>query len=175
MLHVATSNDEKFREIQNYIPEAEQLDIDTNEIQDTDHDAVVRDKARQAAEHETQVMVEDTALHLSCLNGLPGPFIKWFLKRLGTEGIYRLCQDASEYEARAVTKIAYHDGTDVKIFTGERKGRIVEPRGDGFGWDPLFEPDGYDATYAEMGEEKHETSHRTRALRAFTDWYETRH
>ena len=53
----------------------------------------------------------------------------------------------------------------IKYFEGIVHGRIVAPRGDRFGWDPIFQPDGYAHTYAEMSEdEKNKISHRTLAL-----------
>lgn len=62
----------------------------------------------------------------------------------------------------------------MKVFIGEIKGRIVRPRGEsGFGWDPVFQPDGYSKTFAEMGaDEKNAISHRFKAfekLRVFLD------
>lgn len=52
-----------------------------------------------------------------------------------------------------------------KIFVGQVSGRIVKPRGDnGFGWDPVFEPEGGMKTYAEMGKDKNKISHRKKAI-----------
>jgi non-canonical purine NTP pyrophosphatase (RdgB/HAM1 family) len=50
---------------------------------------------------------------------------------------------------------------------GRCKGKIVAPRGDNaFGWDPIFEPDGFSKTFAEMSsEEKNSVSHRNEALK----------
>ncbi|HEV8043709.1 MAG TPA: non-canonical purine NTP pyrophosphatase, partial [Rubrobacter sp.] len=71
--------------------------------------------------------------------------------------------------ARAVcaVAIAFASGS-VRVFFGEVGGSIAfEPRGGrGFGWDPIFIPDGYTETYAELGPRKHEVSHRARALHA---------
>ncbi|MHA1813604.1 MAG: non-canonical purine NTP pyrophosphatase, partial [Candidatus Thorarchaeota archaeon] len=62
----------------------------------------------------------------------------------------------------------------VKTFVGEMKGTIaLEERGTGgFGYDPIFVPEGFDRTYAELSfEEKVSISHRTRAFTAFLEWY----
>lgn len=70
--------------------------------------------------------------------------------------------------AEAVCTFGYCEGPgkEVKLFQGIQHGTIVEPRGDGiFGWNPVFEPKGYDLTYAEMdGELKNSISHRFIAL-----------
>ena len=57
-------------------------------------------------------------------------------------------------------------GIEPQIFVGKCDGKIVEPRGENmFGWDPVFEPDGYDMTFAELPlEEKNKISHRANAL-----------
>ncbi len=63
-------------------------------------------------------------------------------------------------------------GDLVGTLSGRVTGRIIEaPRGDGgFGYDPVFVPDGYDGTFAELGEEvKNRISHRARAFRALAD------
>jgi XTP/dITP diphosphohydrolase len=63
--------------------------------------------------------------------------------------------------------VAYFDGEEVKTFSGEVHGKIaLEKRGEkGFGYDPIFEFDG--KTFAEMGEEKNEVSHRRKAIENF--------
>jgi XTP/dITP diphosphohydrolase len=64
-------------------------------------------------------------------------------------------------------------GGEVRVFVGETRGRIAEePRGGGgFGYDPIFIPEGSSLTYAEMGEEaKNAVSHRGRAFAALARW-----
>jgi non-canonical purine NTP pyrophosphatase (RdgB/HAM1 family) len=108
------------------------------------------------------LIVEDTSLYIEDLKSLPGPLIKWFLKTLGEEGIFNLLKD--NYKAEAKTIIGYaKNKDDIYFFEGSIKGSIVSPRGsNGFGWDKIFQPDGYDKTFAEMTkEEKSEISMRS--------------
>jgi XTP/dITP diphosphohydrolase len=75
-----------------------------------------------------------------------------------------------------VCVIAYFDGSEKKFFEGYCEGRINDSkRGTGgFGYDPLFIPDGYDKTYAELDPEtKNSISHRGRALRKLTEYLKT--
>ncbi|KAL0392610.1 UNVERIFIED_CONTAM: Inosine triphosphate pyrophosphatase, partial [Sesamum radiatum] len=74
-------------------------------------------------------------------------------------------EDKSAY-ALCVFSLALGPNTDPITFLGKTQGIIVPPRGpNDFGWDPIFQPDGYDKTYAEMAkEEKNTISHRYRAL-----------
>ena len=60
-------------------------------------------------------------------------------------------------------------GKDVKLFTGKTDGKIVDPRGPtNFGWDPCFQPSGFDQTYAEMPKEiKNTISHRYKSIKEF--------
>jgi XTP/dITP diphosphohydrolase len=62
--------------------------------------------------------------------------------------------------------IGYTDGDQIVFFEGEIKGKIVSPRGTGgFGWDQIFQPEGYDKTFGEMSlEEKNKISMRKQAL-----------
>lgn len=78
-------------------------------------------------------------------------------------------EDKSAY---AVCTFAYSPGEendDVLLFQGKTEGHIVSPRGTReFGWDPCFQPLGYDKTYAELPkEEKNKISHRSKALQEF--------
>ena len=103
----------------------------------------------------------------------PGPYIKWFLKELKPEGLHKLLTAWEDKSAYAMCMFGYSDGTladdgkpNVIVFEGKTPGRIVEPRGPrDFGWDPCFQPDGFDQTYAEQDKEiKNTISHRFRAL-----------
>lgn len=70
--------------------------------------------------------------------------------------------------AYAQCVVAFCDSAEAepKVFVGRCEGEIVAPRGENmFGWDPIFQPKGYDQTFAEMDlEEKNKISHRSRAL-----------
>lgn len=69
------------------------------------------------------------------------------------------------------------EGAETLFFDGRCHGTLLlEPRGSaGFGYDPLFRPDGYEASYAEIGEaEKNRISHRGRAWAAFVEWLRQR-
>jgi inosine triphosphate pyrophosphatase len=77
--------------------------------------------------------------------------------------------------AEAVCTFAYAAGpdTEVLLFQGKTEGEIVFPRGPrDFGWDPCFQPKGFDKTYAELPKErKNEISHRFRALDKLKDYF----
>ena len=68
-------------------------------------------------------------------------------------------------------------GKEPQIFVGKCDGKIVEPRGENmFGWDPVFQPDGFEGTYAQIpSEEKNKISHRGNALKLVTKFLEDEH
>lgn len=162
-----TSNENKFREIQTVIPDLTMVDLDLPEIQSNDAHEIIRAKLQEALrQHPGAFIVEDTSLYVEALNGLPGPLIKWFLKSLGREGLAALVLKYPNHTAIAKTIIGYAKNPDeIVYFEGVIEGRIVTPRSDaGFGWDAIFEPAGYDKTFAEMGvEEKNRISMRKQA------------
>ena len=73
---------------------------------------------------------------------------------------------------------AYCEETDSEpiLFIGKNNGKIVEPRGDtSFGWDPIFQPEGYDLTYAELDKSvKNEISHRAKAIEKLKEFLNTK-
>jgi inosine triphosphate pyrophosphatase len=165
-LYFITGSKNKFAEIRAIVPYIEQLEIDLPELQELDPHTILSAKLSEARKHHTgALIVEDTSLYFDGMNGLPGPFIKWFLQALEFEGLAKL---AAYYggAATAKTLIAYADETGtVEFFEGEVKGTIVPPRQlSGFGWDAIFVPEGYDKTFAELGlEEKNKISMRRKA------------
>ena len=119
------------------------------------------------------VIIEDTSLCFNALGGLPGVYIKWFLKKLGPEGLHQLLGSYDDKSAVAQTIFGFCEGPGepVKLFTGRTDGKIVQPRGSKeFGWDPCFLPDGSELTYGEMTkDQKNKVSHRARGLALLTD------
>ncbi|XP_045129700.1 inosine triphosphate pyrophosphatase-like [Portunus trituberculatus] len=140
-------------------------------------DEVSRKKCEAAAELvKGPVIVEDTCLCFNALGGLPGPYIKWFLEKLGPTGLHKMLAGFEDKSAEAVCTFAYSSGDskeEVLLFHGKTLGTIVEPRGDNnFGWDPCFQPKGYKETYAEMDSAiKNGISHRFRAVDALRDYF----
>ncbi|MEM7336478.1 MAG: non-canonical purine NTP pyrophosphatase [Chloroflexota bacterium] len=164
-----TGNQFKFSEVSSLLDgPIWQKEIDLPEIQAVNPQDVIQAKLKSAYELlKTPVIVEDTSLGFDALNGLPGALIKWFLERLGNEGLCRLVEQYESKAATAVTVIGYFDGTKPLFFTGAVTGIIVEtPRGTtGFGWDPIFQPDKSINTFAEMTNvEKSEYSMRKTAV-----------
>lgn len=81
--------------------------------------------------------------------------------------------------AYALCTFAYTAGGNndpILLFRGKTPGTIVEPRGPpDFGWDPCFEPDGFNQTYAEMPKDvKNAISHRGKALDALREHFVTK-
>ncbi len=148
-----------------------QLDLDVHEIQAVEVEEVVREKVKEAfAQTGRPVFVEDTGLYLDALQGLPGALVRWFVARLGAEGICRLIPEGASRGAKARTAVAYYDGEILEVVSGEVSGEVVDqPRGDGgFGWDAAFQPTGSSHTFAEMDQaEKNTFSMRRKALDSF--------
>jgi len=166
-LYFLTGNPNKAREAKEILPEIEQLHTDLPEIQDSDPKKIIKAKLEEALKHKQgDFIVDDTSLSFECLNGLPGPLIKWFLKSIGAEGLFQLTQKLGNQKAEARAIIGYATNGDIYFFEGSVKGTIVSPRGQtGFGWDSIFQPEGQSQTYAEMTqEEKNAISHRRKAL-----------
>ena len=171
MIHMITGNPGKLKEVRAILSgtQIEQLDIDLPEIQEIDAKKVIEAKLREARKHHQGVMmVEDTSLYFDAMESkLPGPFIKWFEKALGNEGIASLAAHYGIHGATATNLIGYMDEQgNIQYFEGSLRGSIVFPRGEaGFGWDPIFQPDGYIKTLAQLTlEEKNQISHRRKAL-----------
>lgn len=126
-------------------------------------------------------LADDSGLEVEALGGAPGVFSARYAGENATdeENIDKLLSALRnvpfpERKARFVCCIAlvYPNGEEY-IFKGEIKGFISEtPRGhQGFGYDPIFQPEGHNRTFAEMSQqEKDAISHRSKALKKFKDF-----
>ena len=109
------------------------------------------------------MLVEDVSLSFDALNGLPGPYIKWFIEAAGAEACCRMLDGFTNRKAEAICTFGYYNGSDFVYFQSRAKGEIAKnPRGDnGFGWDKIFINDGYDITRAEMDQATNEHTYAT--------------
>jgi non-canonical purine NTP pyrophosphatase (RdgB/HAM1 family) len=148
----------------------EAVDLELPEIQSLDLEEVLRAKGEAAwSRLGRPLLVDETALSLSALNGFPGPLIKWMLDSIGSEGTARLAELHGDLRAEARSGLYWTDGEGaVVLVVGAVAGRLVAPRGTArFGWDAIFEPEGGDRTYAELSPgEKDAISQRGKAWRA---------
>lgn len=166
-----TGNAKKLEEVRAILGDSipfRSIKLDLPELQGEPED-ISKEKARLAAKRVNgPVLVEDTCLCFNALKGLPGPYIKWFLEKIGHEGLNNLLMAYEDKSAYALCVFSLALGPEIEpiTFMGKTLGKIVPPRGpNDFGWDPIFQPDGYDQTYAELPkEEKNKISHRSRAL-----------
>lgn len=139
-------------------------------------------KKARVAQRETGLpaLADDTGLEVEALDGWPGVRSARFAGEEATdeENLEKLLAEMNDVErpdrgARFRTVVAFVTSDSERTFEGVCRGRILrEPRGDmGFGYDPVFLPEGGRHTFAELeGEEKNSISHRGRAVRAFLEW-----
>lgn len=177
-----TSNANKLREVSQILSAATDSEtpafkfvsrkIDLPELQG-EPEQIATQKCAMAVEHiNGPTLVEDTCLCFNALGGLPGPYIKWFLDKLGHTGLNTLLTGFDDKSAYALCTFAYASGerNDAPIvFSARTDGNIVLPRQldtrAAFGWDAVFQPHGHDQTYAQMSSTlKNSLSHRYKAL-----------
>lgn len=133
-----------------------------------------RQKARYLYERTgLDCFADDTGLEVEALNGAPGVHSA----RYATDGhdfaannrlLLKNLEGETNRRARFRTAICLIEGGEEHLFEGIVEGHIIdhESGSEGFGYDPLFVPEGYDCTFAEMsGDEKNAISHRGRAVR----------
>jgi non-canonical purine NTP pyrophosphatase (RdgB/HAM1 family) len=134
--------------------------LDLDELQTTDLDELVEHKVRQAYEEVgSPVIVDDFGFGFTALNGLPGPFTKYFIG--SPDGPEMMCRMVDSFDDRSATvssAIGYYDGTTLKIFIRSLDGTTAEhPRGsNGIDTDRIFIPVGYDQTRAELDDEEYD-------------------
>lgn len=176
----ATNNLNKLKEVQSLMPSSIKLlslkDIgcfeDVPETQDT-----IKGNAIQKAEYIKQhygyhCFADDTGLEVETLNNEPGVYSARYAgpKRDANDNIDLLIKnlkDKPNRNAQFKTVVALHLNDKIETFTGICKGEITkDKKGDkGFGYDPVFMPNGYSETFAEIDLKlKNEIGHRGKAI-----------
>jgi XTP/dITP diphosphohydrolase len=124
-------------------------------------------------------LADDSGLEVMALGGRPGVHSARYVKGSDHDRVVALLKEMEGKENRSakfVSVIALHNPREnhTYLFRGEVAGTLMtEPRGShGFGYDPIFVPNGYSETMAELGAEtKNEISHRAVAMKKFADWW----
>jgi XTP/dITP diphosphohydrolase len=174
----ASTNQNKFFEVQSILLtqnlSVEFVKTQLVEIQSDSLEEIAREKVKTAfAKVGRQVIVEDDGLFIDSLGGFPGQYSSFVFRTIGNNGILKLLAGSANRSAYFRSLIAFCNGITLSISEGRVDGRISEmvTEGGGWGYDPIFVPDGIDLTFAELNKSKNEYSHRRRALEKFAQWY----
>ena len=136
-------------------------------------------KAQYVYDHyHIDCFADDTGLEVDALNGAPGVYSARYAGygHDSEANMTKLLNELGENNNRSArfrTVIALIQQGEVHEFEGIVNGQIIRERrgGEGFGYDPIFQPDGYDQTFAELGLDiKNQISHRARATRKFAEY-----
>ena len=181
-LVIATSNKHKLKEIEaifkgNIVKEIMPMPHDINEIIENGNTFIENSliKAKAVYKHtKLPSLADDSGLCINALNGRPGIYsARYGGENLSyEEKIQMLLDELKNEEDRTAcfitSAVCVLDDSYYIALEGKVNGKIIEkPRGiDGFGYDPIFQPEGYNITYAQMTlEEKNSISHRALAIK----------
>jgi len=184
----ATGNINKFNEARSILGQygiaAGMLRLKGDEIQSDSLKEIAQTSVKNAYKRcRLPIFVEDAGLFIDALSGFPGPYAAYAYKTIHNGGILKLVENIANRHAKFQSVIAYCDDQTIcepECFDGEVKGEITtferrEQGKSGFGFDPIFQPDGNVKTFAEMTiAEKNGYSHRATAIRKFAEWYKKR-
>lgn len=176
-LYVATGNAHKVKEISEILPEFEIVPEDPGEVDENAPDfagnALIKVRAVAGRRRGEWCMADDSGLEVAALGGEPGVRSARYAGAHGdtarnNELLLRNLEGVDNRAARFVCAVALvsPDGREFSV-EGSCEGRILEAAAgaQGFGYDPLFVPEGFERTFAELSaEEKNALSHRGRAL-----------
>lgn len=130
--------------------------------------------------HHTGIpcFADDTGLEVEALNGAPGVYSARYAGENCSydDNVNKMLREMTGKENRKAqfrTVIAFYDGSQTLTFDGIVNGQIIQERRgtNGFGYDPIFLPEGYQETFAELSSEvKNSISHRGKAVRKFAEF-----
>lgn len=172
MIQFITSNLGKFKEVRQKLREAgielKRIELPYPEIQGGTLRGVVEEALSWLSSRvKGDFLIDDSGLFIESLKGFPGVYSSFVFKSIGCEGIIKLLEGKEDRRARFECYLGLRWRGGNRVFKGVCKGQIAEkPRGgQGFGFDPIFVPEGEERTFGEMSrKEKNEISHRSRAV-----------
>lgn len=183
----ATNNKHKLEEVREILKDKFEIlslsdigcDADIPETADTFKGNALQ-KAQYIKEHyNMDCFADDSGLECDALNGEPGVFSARYAGGQGHDSeanmdkLLKNLEEKSDRNAQFHTVVALIYKGETHFFEGIVRGHITkERRGEGgFGYDPIFVPDGYDKTYSEMGNEaKNAMSHRALAVKKLAEF-----
>ncbi|MGQ9819888.1 MAG: RdgB/HAM1 family non-canonical purine NTP pyrophosphatase [Candidatus Kapaibacteriales bacterium] len=189
---LATNNPNKVREFKDIVKKKNDQ-IDLLCLEDVRREIIVIEEYGKTIEENAKIkavevfnrynipsVADDTALEVDFLNGAPGVFSSRFAGEecddsANRRKILALLKDVplEKRTARFRTVLCFFEGYNIWFFEGVCPGTIVkEERGtEGFGYDSIFVPEGYEKTFAEMDlHQKNKISHRAKAIEKFLDF-----
>ena len=176
-LFFVSSNTHKFTEAERILSnlglELNLFKTTLEEIQSNSLSEIAKRKALDAySKVQKPVIIEDDGLFIDSLDGFPGPYSSYAYDTIGNKGIIRLLENSESRNAKFVAIIAYCNGVDdVQLFESSIPGKIsLSIEKGGWGYDPIFIPDGESKTYANVSD-KDKFSHRSASLKKFSDWF----
>ena len=182
----ATNNLNKLKEVQNLIPKDIKLlslaDIgcfeDIPETQNTIEGNAIQKAEYIKTHYGFDCFADDTGLEVSALNGEPGVYSARYAgeQRNANDNmnkILKALENKNDRKAQFKTVIALHLNNKLEVFTGICEGEITKSKQgeNGFGYDPIFKPLGYNQTFAEMDLElKNKIGHRGKAIKKLVEY-----
>ena len=177
---IASNNKNKVQEIQNQVPKSIQI-VTLEEIGCTEDIAetgtTLEENAIIKANYITEkyglpCFADDTGLEIDALNGEPGVYSARYAGEdknadKNMDLVLEKLSNSTNRKAQFKTVIALNINSEQHLFTGIVEGEIRNEKTgtNGFGYDPIFEPENLGKTFAEMSlEEKNKLSHRGRAV-----------
>jgi len=182
----ATNNKNKIKEIKNLLSNSIELlsleDINCKEEIPETSDSIAGNALQKAKyvfdNYGHNCFADDTGLEIESLNGEPGIYSARYagLQRDANDNMNKVLaklKDENNKNAHFKTVIALIINGKETLYEGIAKGKITNKKSgtEGFGYDPIFKPIGFDITFSEMSlEEKNKVSHRGKAVRQLTDY-----
>ncbi len=179
---IATTNQGKLKEIKKILKDLPFVLLSLDELENVpevveDKDTFVGNAEKKAVEiynvFNIPVIADDSGLAVDQLNGQPGVYSARYAGENASDRenneklVSQLKRLPSPHPARFISVAVYFEGNNYITASGELSGEIIlNPKGhNGFGYDPLFIPEGYSSTLAELSfEEKNRISHRAKAF-----------
>ncbi|MBL4592452.1 MAG: non-canonical purine NTP diphosphatase [Flavobacteriales bacterium] len=182
----STNNKNKIKEIRALINNSIELlsleDINCNEEIPETSDTIAGNALQKAKyvfdNYGYNCFADDTGLEIDSLNGDPGIYSARYAgeQRDANDNMDKVLVNLKENPNRTAhfkTVIALIINGEETLFEGIAKGEITQSKSgfEGFGYDPIFQPEGYDITFSEMSlEEKNKISHRGKAVLKLTEY-----